>query len=185
MHRTALALPIEPAEPFSHVIKGHHAPWATPEPTPIIPKGVSLASHSTFFSPLCGHRACSLCPYLRTQLRRNARSLPAMERRIHLLHLRDAVPPLHLLPPRTLATATPFLRLFRDFHPLSDRPPHPCLGFLRLPRLLCCRMGHPRTSFAARALRHRQSLLCLPCRISHDAPRPRDMGLLLPDRQLP
>ena len=25
--------PVEPAPPLSHVIKGQHAPWATPEPT--------------------------------------------------------------------------------------------------------------------------------------------------------
>ena len=42
----------------------------------------------------------------------------------------------------------------------------------------------PRTSFAACTLCQRESLLCLPRRLSHDAPRPRDMELLLPNRQL-
>ena len=185
MRRTALALPIEPAEPFSHVIKGHHAPWANPEPSPIIPKGVSLASQSTYLSPLCGHRACSLHPHLRAQLGRDRRSLPAMERRIHLLHLRDTVPPLHLLPSRIPAAAAPFLHPFRDLRPLSDRSPHPFMGSLRLPLLLSRHMGHPRTSFAACTLCQRESLLCLPRRLSHDAPRPRDVELLLHDRQLP
>ena len=34
-----------------------------------------------------------------------------MERRVHLLHLRDTLPPLYLLPPRIPAAAAPFIAL--------------------------------------------------------------------------
>lgn len=140
---------------FSAGSKGY-PPRPPPEPSPIIPKGGSLASHSTYLSPLCSHRACSLHPHLRTQLGRNRRSLPAMERRVHLLDLLDTLPPLHLLPPRIPAAAAPSLRPFRNLHPLSDRSPHPFMGSLRLPLLLSRRMGHPRTSFAACTLCERE-----------------------------
>ena len=80
--------------------------------------------------------------------------------------------------------AVDFLRPFRDLRPLSDWSPHPCMGSLWLPLLLSRHLGHPRTSFAACTLCQRESLLCLPRRLSHDAPRPRDMELLHHDRQL-